>query len=282
MNMKVINISLTILILLSAFSCWKIDKQQDINISSEKNIDSISVDLTSKNNNSLLEDVFIWSTNKVLETKYSVTNIVDGDTIDIFYNWKSTRLRLIWIDTPESTSLRTGYIECYWKEATEYIKQILNWKEITIEFDDSQEDIDVYWRMLVYIFLEGENINNKMIEEWYAYEYTYNKPYKYIETFKQSEIEAKNTEIGLWNINTCNWKKVISNTSKNNIIISEEINNNCNIKWNISYSSNEKIYHKPWCPDYDRTVINTSKWERMFCSEKDAIFAWWRKAKNCY
>ena len=121
-----------------------------------------------------------------------------------------------------------------------------------------------------------------MIEEWYAYEYTYNKPYKYIETFKQSEIEAKNTEIGLWNINTCNWKKVISNTSKNNIIISEEINNNCNIKWNISYSSNEKIYHKPWCPDYDRTVINTSKWERMFCSEKDAIFAWWRKAKNCY
>jgi len=52
----------------------------------------------------------------------------------------------------------------------------------------------------------------------------------------------------------------------------------CMIKGNIS---TEKIYHLPGCGSYDKTVIDESKGERWFCSEKEAIVAGWRKAKNC-
>lgn len=56
---------------------------------------------------------------------------------------------------------------------------------------------------------------------------------------------------------------------------------NCIIKWNISYNTREKIYHVPWCENYYDTKINTSYWERWFCTEQEAINAWWRKAWNC-
>ena len=56
----------------------------------------------------------------------------------------------------------------------------------------------------------------------------------------------------------------------------------CLIKWNISYKTKEKIYHLPWCQNYNDTVINTNYWERWFCTEEEAIAAGRRKAKNCH
>ena len=56
---------------------------------------------------------------------------------------------------------------------------------------------------------------------------------------------------------------------------------NCNIKGNVSYDTWERIYHLPWCPNYDDTKINSARWERWFCSEQEAINAGRRKAYNC-
>jgi len=39
------------------------------------------------------------------------------------------------------------------------------------------------------------NINNLLIKDGFALEYTYNKKYKYQKIFKKSEIEAKNKKI---------------------------------------------------------------------------------------
>lgn len=54
----------------------------------------------------------------------------------------------------------------------------------------------------------------------------------------------------------------------------------CSIKGNIS-AKKEKIYHLPGCASYKVTVITPSSGERMFCSEKEAREAGWRKALNC-
>jgi hypothetical protein len=53
----------------------------------------------------------------------------------------------------------------------------------------------------------------------------------------------------------------------------------CTIKGNIN--KKERIYHLPGCASYKATKIDASKGERMFCSEKEAVTAGWRKAKNC-
>ena len=54
----------------------------------------------------------------------------------------------------------------------------------------------------------------------------------------------------------------------------------CVIKGNISYNSEEKIYHVPGQQNYDDTVINEAYGERWFCTEEEARADGWRKAKR--
>lgn len=51
----------------------------------------------------------------------------------------------------------------------------------------------------------------------------------------------------------------------------------CLIKWNISTLNGNKIYHLPESSFYYKTTIDKEKWERWFCTEDEAINAWWKK-----
>ena len=51
----------------------------------------------------------------------------------------------------------------------------------------------------------------------------------------------------------------------------------CDIKGNIGRGG-ERIYHVPGGQYYSRTIINTSRGERWFCSETEARAAGWRRA----
>jgi hypothetical protein len=53
----------------------------------------------------------------------------------------------------------------------------------------------------------------------------------------------------------------------------------CNIKGNISYYTDERIYHVPGQQYYSKTRISRQKGERWFCSEEAARKAGWRKSK---
>lgn len=56
----------------------------------------------------------------------------------------------------------------------------------------------------------------------------------------------------------------------------------CTIKGNISFNTQEKIYHLPWCDSYNSTKIDTSYGEKWFCTEQEAVAAGRRKANNCW
>ncbi len=60
------------------------------------------------------------------------------------------------------------------------------------------------------------------------------------------------------------------------IIYLLELNTDCLIKGNIN--NDEKIYHMPDGQFYNRTIIDTSKGEKWFCSEIEAQTAGWRKS----
>lgn len=144
---------------------------------------------------------------RIQEMLLKVTKVVDGDTIDVEINGEVKRLRLIGINTPETVDPRTK-VECFGKEASSKAKELLEGGFVSLESDESQGERDKYGRLLRYIFLpDGTNYNQFMISQGYAYEYTYDLPYKYQFDFKQAEIDARNGNKGLWSPDTCSGNK---------------------------------------------------------------------------
>lgn len=216
------------------------------------------------------------STQVSLKT-YDVIKVVDGDTIDVSINGKTERIRLIGINTPETVDPRKP-VECFGKEASDKAKALLNSKKVYLESDITQGELDKYNRLLRYVFLEdGTNFNLLMIKEGYAYEYTYNTPYKYQAEFKEAQKYAENTKAGLWG-DLCQGQTL--NIVTTPIPTQESSTSTCTIKGNIS-STKEKIYHMIGCGSYEKTQIDISQGERMFCTEQEALDAGWRKALNC-
>jgi micrococcal nuclease len=209
---------------------------------------------------------------------FLVTKVVDGDTIDVMTGTTTERVRLIGINTPETVDPRKA-VECFGKEASAKAHEFLENKKVYLEADKTQDNRDKYGRLLRYIRREdGLFYNLEIIKLGYAYEYTYQIPYKYQTDFKAAQVYAKENKLGLWADNACatvNGAKISTSTTG-----ALPLDSNCVIKGNIA-SDGEKIYHLPVCAYYAKTIINLSQGEKYFCTESEAQAAGWRKAQNC-
>ena len=134
---------------------------------------------------------------------YYVISVTDGDTIRVNYNGRSTPVRMIGIDTPETVHPNKP-VECYGPESSEYARRHLSNKSVQLEFDNSQGMTDKYGRLLAYVYVDGVSYNFHAIKDGYAYEYTYNSAYKYQKEFMFAESEAESENRGLWSPSTCN------------------------------------------------------------------------------
>lgn len=53
----------------------------------------------------------------------------------------------------------------------------------------------------------------------------------------------------------------------------------CDIKGNVSMTTGERIYHRPGDLYYEKTEVDRSAGEKMFCSDGEAEAAGWRRSK---
>lgn len=136
-----------------------------------------------------------------------IVHITDGDTFDILIDGRKSRVRMLGINTPESVDPRRP-VECFGREASNYLKDLINNKQVRLEQDSDKPGTDEYGRLLRYVFLGDTNINEQMIRDGYAYEYTYkSEKYTYQNQFKKAEKFARENKLGLWAENTCNGEK---------------------------------------------------------------------------
>jgi len=136
-------------------------------------------------------------------TLFAVTKVIDGDTITISMNGAPETIRLIGIDTPETVDPRTT-VQCFGVEASNKAKELLTGKNVWIETDAITGQRDKYDRLLAYIYRDdGLFINQYLVEHGYAYEYTYNTPYKYQVEFKTAQKSAEAAGRGLWAPGVC-------------------------------------------------------------------------------
>lgn len=130
---------------------------------------------------------------------YKVIEVYDGDTLVANVEGHEVTVRLIGMDTPEVVDPRKP-VQCYGPEASARGKELLSGKQIYLEKEATKGNYDVYGRVLAYAKLsDGTLYNQKMIEEGYAKEYTFNKEkYKYQKEFKAAHTAAKKQKVGMW------------------------------------------------------------------------------------
>ncbi|PIQ76126.1 hypothetical protein COU78_00605 [Candidatus Peregrinibacteria bacterium CG10_big_fil_rev_8_21_14_0_10_49_24] len=128
----------------------------------------------------------------------TVTRVVDGDTFKVQLGVSET-VRIIGIDTPETVDPRKP-VQCFGKEASNKLKELLEGKDVVLE-QNPAEDRDKYDRLLRYVYLNGEDIGAKMIEDGYAYSYK-QYPHPRLEQYNELEKEARDGNRGLWS--SCN------------------------------------------------------------------------------
>lgn len=150
-----------------------------------------------------VQTITTTKTSTTTESLFVVSRVVDGDTIEVTRDEIKEKVRLIGINTPETVDPRRK-VECFGKEASAHAKEILMGQKVRLVSDDSQTKYDKYERLLAYVYREdGLLINKHMIEEGYAYEYTYNVPYKYQKEFKEAQLKAQVEGKGLWAVGVC-------------------------------------------------------------------------------
>lgn len=151
------------------------------------------------------QTVRITSRPSVTLQEAKVVRVVDGDTIVVSINGTEYKVRLIGVDTPESTIQH----EPYGEEASQYTASMLTGKTVYLEKDVSETD--KYGRLLRYVWLSSpysltdSEIRTKMFNallvlQGYAQVATYPPDVKYAEKFVQYQREAVEKNIGLWGV----------------------------------------------------------------------------------
>ncbi len=202
---------------------------------------------------------------------YKVTEVVDGDTIKININGKIETLRLIGLDTPETVDPRKS-VQCFGREASSKAKELLLGKNVRIEKDISQGELDKYNRILAYVHREdGLFYNKHMIETGYAHEYTYNTPYKYQAEFKTVQKTAQQNSLGLWSSNTCNGNtSSIKTQTSEPEKVQQPVTTSVGTKYYTSSYSTSKYYYPESCEGWKS--LNT-KYLTSFDSLQDLLNA---------
>lgn len=128
-------------------------------------------------------------------TPARITHVIDGDTVRAIVDGDEVTIRLIGIDTPETDGPYTD-LECYGEEATAYTRGRLDDQQIGLEFD--VERIDRYDRMLAYLWLGDELVNESILAQGAGVLLTIPPNVAHVERFEDAQRAAREDERGLW------------------------------------------------------------------------------------
>jgi len=137
------------------------------------------------------------TTIQVKEEVFKVASVVDGDTIKLE---NGQVVRYIGIDTPETVH-PSKPVQCFGKEASAKNKEMVLGKEVRLVKDVSETD--KYGRILRYVYVGDDLINDYLVRNGYASSYSYPPDVKFQDQFKQAETEARTNKRGLWADGVC-------------------------------------------------------------------------------
>jgi micrococcal nuclease len=125
-----------------------------------------------------------------------VKNVVDGDTIDVIIDLGfdilfASRVRLAGIDTPESRTTDKAE-KALGLEAKEYLKKHIKDAKSVVIRTEKMDSSEKYGRILGWVYVNGESesLNNKMINDGYAWGYLGDTKIKDFEALKKARTKS--------------------------------------------------------------------------------------------
>jgi len=143
--------------------------------------------------------IFLLILIRLLPIPCTVTRVIDGDTIQVNYHDHIYIVRYIGIDTPETVHPEKD-IEPHGKEASAFNRELVEGRQVFLELD--REKVDIYGRLLAYVFLDTLFVNAELIRQGYAQIMTIPPNVRYAEYFILLQEEARNNQRGIWSISS--------------------------------------------------------------------------------
>jgi endonuclease YncB( thermonuclease family) len=116
-----------------------------------------------------------------------VTQVVDGDTIEVRIGEVGYRVRYVGVNTPERDEA------CY-QEAKDANAALVSGQTVRLVQDES--NTDRYGRLLRYVYVNGVFVNEQLVSQGWAEAVTYEPDSQYKARFQQLEREAKDGRRG--------------------------------------------------------------------------------------
>lgn len=124
-----------------------------------------------------------------------VTNVVDGDTIDVDLNGQIYRVRYILINAPETKHPTLG-VEPFGPEAFAANQALVGGKTVRLEKDVSPTD--KYGRLLRYVYVDGQMVNEELLRRGLAQVDIYPPDLKHLDRFRAVQQQARANRAGMW------------------------------------------------------------------------------------
>jgi len=125
-----------------------------------------------------------------------VENVVDGDTIDVLIDLGfdilfQSRVRLAGIDTPESRTKDLAE-KALGLESKEYLKKHLKDAKSVVIKTEKMDSSEKYGRILGWVYVNGdtESLNDKMINDGYAWGYMGETKVKDFDALKKARSKS--------------------------------------------------------------------------------------------
>jgi micrococcal nuclease len=136
----------------------------------------------------VLEFLIVLFISSICSAEYldnlSIKKIIDGDTVHVFHQNETYKVRLIEIDAPERN-------QPYGRDSTDYLKFLLKEGRVDVEISGT----DRYGRKLGRLYWKGKDINREMVTAGYAWVYD---DYVKDKSFYENQSEARELRKGLW------------------------------------------------------------------------------------
>lgn len=131
-----------------------------------------------------------------LAAKAVVTQVVDGDTLDVrLSNGKRDRVRILGIDSPEMRPKE----RCA-NQATEAARRLAQGKTVALVTDRTQATRDRYKQLLAYVTLPGgSDLGRRLLTTGHAKVYVFGgRPFLRVNAYRAAEKNARGSGFGLW------------------------------------------------------------------------------------